>query len=86
VEPSSTDKVTVSRVMASLFKRGWVNSRSNKLDGRSRLVNTSAEGQLVFVHLIPKMRAVENEILNCLDGEDISDLRRIMKKVVDGNG
>ncbi|MFT4707957.1 MAG: DNA-binding MarR family transcriptional regulator [bacterium] len=86
VEQSSMDKVTVSRAIASLSKRGWLLSRSNKMDGRSRIVSTSAEGQKVFASLVPKMRAVEREILSCLDAHEIDALQRIMQKIVDGRG
>lgn len=82
---SSMDKVTVSRAIASLSKRGWLLSRSNKKDGRSRILRTSAEGQKVFSRLVPKMRAVEKEILGGLSQDEISELRRLMRKVVDGS-
>ncbi len=83
VEISSMDKVTVSRAISSLTKRGWLLSRSNKKDGRSRIVRTSVEGQRVLAHLVPKMRDVERSILKCLDDGELAELRRLMKKVVD---
>ena len=86
VKQSSMDKVTVSRAIASLSKRGWLRSRSNKMDGRSRIVSTSAEGQKVFAYLVPKMRAVEHEILRCLDDHEVAELQRIMQKIVDRQG
>ncbi|MFT5631268.1 MAG: DNA-binding MarR family transcriptional regulator [Gammaproteobacteria bacterium] len=86
VEESSMDKVTVSRAIASLSKRGWLRSRSNKMDGRSRIVSTSAEGQKAFANLVPKMRAVEHGILRCLDDHEAAEFKRIMQKIVDHQG
>ena len=81
VEKSSMDKVTVSRAIASLSKRGWIVSRSNKLDGRSRILRTSSAGKRVFSLLVPKMLEVEQEFLNRLEHDEMKELRRLMKKM-----
>lgn len=81
---SSMDKVTVSRAISSLTKRGWLLSRSNEIDGRSRILRTSAKGQKVFARLMPMMRNVEQSILSALDQGEVTELRRLMQKIVDG--
>ncbi|MDA8870103.1 MarR family transcriptional regulator [Rhizobiaceae bacterium] len=84
VERSSMDKVTVSRAISSLSKRGWILSRSNRLDGRSRIIRTSSEGRKVLTRLVPMIHVVERKMLDHLtDGEE-AELRRLMQKVVIG--
>ena len=80
---SSMDKVTVSRAIASLSKRGWLISRSNEKDGRSRILKTSAEGRKVFSRLVPMMQEVEQNILSVLSQDERDALRRLMNKIVE---
>ncbi len=82
VEQSSMDKVAVSRAIASLSKRGWILSRSNKNDGRSRLLRSSAKGREVLKKLIPMIRQVEDDLLAGLTEAERLELRRLMGKVV----
>lgn len=84
VASTSMDKISISRAVASLTERGWLVSRSNENDGRSRILSTSDEGKRVLSHLVPKMKAVEQDILSVLSQDEARELQRLMRKVVDG--
>lgn len=79
---SSLDKVSVSRAVANLEKRGWIVSRSNEKDRRSRVLKTTIEGRRALAQLLPKMQAVERDLLARLEPGEQAELRRLMAKIV----
>lgn len=81
VERSSIDKVSVSRAVSALGKRGWLIERSHSRDGRSKVISLSAAGVKVYDDLVPKMLAVEEALLSPLSKQERSELRRLMAKV-----
>lgn len=66
---SSMDKVIVSRAIARLRDKGWIIEAANRLDGRSKLLKLSASGKAVLLDLIPKVLAVEQQLLEGVDEE-----------------
>ncbi|MGB7241606.1 MAG: MarR family winged helix-turn-helix transcriptional regulator [Sulfitobacter sp.] len=81
VERSSMDKVTVSRAVAGLRKRGWLVELTNRNDGRSKVLKLSKAGRDVFQDLVPKMLKIEQDILSPLSPDEADELLRLMKKV-----
>lgn len=81
VERSSMDKVSVSRAVAGLRKRGWLVERTNQNDGRSKVLKLSQAGRALYHDLVPKMLEAEQELLSPLSPEEVGDLLRLMKKL-----
>lgn len=86
VERSSMDKVSISRAVSALTKRGWLDERSHCSDGRSKVLSLSRAGTKVYDDLVPKMLAVEEVLLSPLSGKERKELRRLMAKVRLGAG
>ena len=84
VERSSMDKVSVSRAVTSLLKRKWIVESANRIDSRSKFLRLSAAGKRVYLHLIPKMNLVEQEILSPLDPQEVQTLLELMARVRTG--
>ena len=87
VEKSSMVKVTVSRAIARLRKRGWMIERTNRNDGRSKILRLSSAGWRVYEDLTPKMLDAERAVLSPLTPSETEELVRLMEKLrTGGNG
>lgn len=82
VARSSMDKVSVSRAIAGLQKRGWLILRTNRNDARSRVLKLSKAGRDVYADLVPRMLEVERALLSSLTPDETRDLQRLMKKLI----
>ena len=69
VARSSMDKVVVSRAVKRMEERGFLVRESNAADGRSFLLKLSDEGRAVYEDLGPKLKAVEQRMLDGSVGE-----------------
>lgn len=78
---SSMDKVSVSRAITALRKRGWIVERTNKNDARSRVLKLSAAGREVFQTLVPQMTALEQNLLADLTTDEVAALKSLMARV-----
>ncbi len=81
VERSSMDKVSVSRAVSKLRKRGWLLERVNKCDGRSRVLKLSRQGSRAFRELVPKMLDAEKKMLASLSEDERAKLIELMARV-----
>lgn len=79
---ASMDKVSVSRAIARLHARAWVEIRSDSSDGRAKLVSLTAGGRLVFEDILPQVRAVERELLKDISPQDRATLLRVMNHIM----
>lgn len=82
VAHSSMDKVSVSRAISGLHKRGWLIMRTNKNDARSRVLKLSRAGRDAYADLVPRMLEVERSLLSALTLEETRELQRLMKKII----
>lgn len=81
VAASSMDKVSVSRAITSLRKRGWIVEKANKSDARSRLLKLSRSGEEVYETLVPQMFELERKLLSDLSDEEVATLKKLMARV-----
>lgn len=86
VAASSMDKVSVSRAITALRKRGWIVEAVNKSDARSRLLKLSVAGRKVFDTLVPQMIALERKLLADLSEDEIETLKALMSRVANAAG
>lgn len=81
VAASSMDKVSVSRAITSLRKRGWLVESANRNDARSRLLKLSRSGRDVYTTLVPQMFELEQRLLADLSDEEVATLKSLMARV-----
>lgn len=81
VELSSMDKVSVSRAIAALNRRGWLVMRTNRKDARSRVLKLSKTGRDAHADLVPRMLELEKSLLSVLTPDEERELRRLMRKM-----
>ena len=81
VARSSMDKVVVSRTLRSMKDNGWVETRENLGDGRSKLVSLSAAGKEIYYKLIPHALKVEEKLLGGISEEQKNEFINIMAKI-----
>ena len=81
VERSSMDKVVVSRTLSNMKDNGWVETRENLGDGRSKFVSLSEAGKEIYYKLIPHAHKVEEKLLGGISEEQKNEFINIMAKI-----
>jgi len=83
VSRSSMDKVVVSRAVKRMEERGFLVRESNAADGRSFLLKLSGEGRAVYEDLGPKLKAVEQRMLDGLSSQEIEGFLEVTRRIRD---
>ena len=78
---ATLDKVTVSRALARLTKRGLVDRRVCSRDGRASELSLSPAGRRLFARIAPLALSWEEELLVALTGRERSQLGRLIAKL-----
>ena len=77
------DRATIGGVIERLEKRGLLRREVNRRDRRARLVSLTDEGRALVEALMPVVRGFQDDILDGLDAEERSALRRLIAKSLD---
>lgn len=80
------DKVPVNRACRKLEDRGLAERRPNENDGRSHLLELTAEGRAVHARIMPLAQAIERELFGVLDESERDMLRDLLVRVRDAAG
>lgn len=80
------DKVPVNRACKVLEERGLAARRPNARDGRSHLLDLTAEGRAVHARIMPLAEAIETELFGVLDEGERAALASMLGRVRDGAG
>ena len=72
------DKVPVNRACKVLEDRGLAARRPNEKDGRSHLLELTAEGRAVHAGIMPLAEKIERELFACLTAEQQDALRDML--------
>ena len=80
------DKVPVNRACKRLEDRGLVQRSPNAKDGRSHLLELTAEGRAVHAGIMPLARKIEEELFDVLSPEEREALRDMLARVRDNAG
>ncbi|MCV0382528.1 MAG: MarR family transcriptional regulator [Erythrobacter sp.] len=80
------DKVPVNRACRKLEDRGLAERRPNENDGRSHLLELTAEGRAVHARIMPLAQAIERELFGVLDESERGVLRDLLVRVRDAAG
>lgn len=80
------DKVPVNRACRKLEDRGLAERRPNEKDGRSHLLELTAEGRAVHARIMPLAQAIERKLFGVLDESERDTLRDLLVRVRDAAG
>ncbi len=80
------DKVPVNRACKRLEDRGLVQRSPNAKDGRSHMLELTAEGRAVHAGIMPLARKIEEELFDVLSPEQREALRDMLARVRDNAG
>lgn len=83
VARSSMDKVNVSRAVAGLEKAGLLARHVDPADRRRALLRLTPRGRAVLADLVPRVLAVERQLLDGLTDTECDTLVRLMQRVRD---
>ncbi|MGY6552827.1 MAG: MarR family winged helix-turn-helix transcriptional regulator [Erythrobacter sp.] len=75
------DKVAVNRAVRVLEDRGLLVRVPNPADGRSQLLELSAQGRAIHAEVMPAALATERELLGALTYEEQALLRSLLAKL-----
>ena len=75
------DKSTISRAIKQLEDRKLIELTQDKNDKRSKLLNLTDDGKLIYQHLSVMAINWESELLNTLTDEEQTLFRGILKKL-----
>ncbi|WP_370189650.1 MarR family winged helix-turn-helix transcriptional regulator [Qipengyuania sp.] len=75
------DKVPVNRACRRLEDRGLVQRSPNAKDGRSHLLELTAEGRAVHDGIMPLARKIESELFSVLSEEERASLLDMLVRV-----
>lgn len=85
-EATLMDKVAVNRACKALEDRGLVVRRPNAQDGRSHLLELTAEGKAIHAEIMPLALASEREIFSTLSDEERGQFREMLKRLLARTG
>lgn len=80
------DKVPVNRACRVLEDRGLAARRPNARDGRSHLLELTAEGRSVHARIMPLAEAIEAELFGVLSSNERAAFAEMLARVRDGAG
>jgi DNA-binding MarR family transcriptional regulator len=78
----SLDPSQIVSLVDDLEKRGLVLRAPGKQDRRAKIVTATAEGQQLFAAATKSTRRAESEALDRLDREEVSELKRLLRKAL----
>ena len=75
------DKVAVNRACKVLEDRGLIARAPNKQDGRSHLLELTAEGQSIHEEVMPLALATEQELFKGFDAAEQEQFRTLLERM-----
>ncbi|MBX7539969.1 MarR family winged helix-turn-helix transcriptional regulator [Qipengyuania sphaerica] len=80
------DKVPVNRACKTLESRGLAQRKPNAKDGRSHLLELTAEGRAVHAGIMPLARKIEAELFSVLSDEERVQMRDMLARLRENAG
>lgn len=80
------DKVPVNRACKRLEERGLIQRSPNAADGRSHLLELTAEGRAVHAGIMPLALKIEEELFAVLSPAEQASLREMLSRVRENAG
>ena len=80
------DKVPVNRACKTLESRGLAERKPNAKDGRSHLLELTAEGRAVHAGIMPLALKIEEELFSVLNEEEQAQMRDMLARLRENAG
>ncbi len=80
------DKVPVNRACKTLESRGLAARKPNARDGRSHLLELTAEGRAVHAGIMPLALKIEEELFSVLNEEEQAQMRDMLARLRENAG
>ena len=80
------DKVPVNRACKTLEDRGLAARQPNAADGRSHLLELTAEGRAVHARIMPLALDIERELFSALDQDEREQLKSMLLRLREAAG
>ena len=80
------DKVPVNRACKTLEVRGLAARQPNAADGRSHLLELTAEGRAVHARIMPLALDIERELFSALDQDEREQLKSMLLRLREAAG
>ena len=80
------DKVPVNRACKKLEDRGLAKRSPNAKDGRSHLLELTAEGRAIHGEVMPMAKDIEREIFSTLDDAEQERFREMLRRLFEQAG
>jgi DNA-binding MarR family transcriptional regulator len=81
VKKTPMDKMTVSRAVASLEAKGFVNRAPDAADRRVSMLSLSSEGRKVFDRIASLALSFEDDLMSTLEPEEAAAFRLALEKL-----
>jgi DNA-binding MarR family transcriptional regulator len=78
-EAAAMDKVSVSRSVSALIKRGLVSRARNEVDRRSSVLKLTDAGWVIYRQVEPVALAAENALIEDFDADDLARMGRLLE-------
>lgn len=85
-EATLMDKVAVNRACKVLEERGLIARQPNADDGRSHLLELTAEGRAIHGEVMPMAKDIEREIFSTLDDAEQERFREMLRRLFEQAG
>jgi len=82
-EATEMDKVTVSRAVSGLVERALLRRDESAIDGRSRILTLTRQGNSVHAAIAPMALEYEQTLVANLSASDRAHLDRLLQKLTD---
>jgi DNA-binding MarR family transcriptional regulator len=80
-EASGKDQPTLTRILTIMMKKGWIQRKANKEDGRSFLIFVTPLGSQLFVKLEPVVEEAFSKILSGIPAENLEVLKWTLRQM-----
>ncbi len=81
VRKTPMDKMTVSRAVASLEQKGFVQRAADEEDRRVSMLSLSPDGRTLFDRVAAMALAFEDDLLSTLEPEEAAAFRAVLEKL-----
>lgn len=79
---SGMDKVTVSRSVADMVKRGLLTRTLDPRDNRRAIIALTPEGRDVYMHIAPAVVEIEHALLSVFDDAEQEQLQEFIDRLL----
>jgi len=81
VHEAFDDRPSVTRMLASMERKGWITRKPDATDNRKRLIRLTSHGEEIYGKLNMLVRELRKKLYKGLTGNDLAELQRILGRL-----